>query len=327
MTLPPTRSGRRRALQSLAALSLPAAPLVALAQDRVVKFILPNATGSGVDAITRAMGPAFGRLVGASVVVENQPGAGGIVGLQQMARAQPDGATLSVVSNNVVIFPSVYKTLPFDMPGDFTPICICGFTPIVLVVNPKVPAKDSKELVALLRTRPDALTYGSSGAGTILHLAAAKYLDDVGASARHVPYKGVGPMVTDLLGGHVDMATAALPSVQGHLKSGALRAIGVGTDRRIAAAPEIPTMVEQGVTNYVVEAWFAVLGPKGMAAADVQRIRDAVAGALADPEVKATMDKQGNVINVSTVDYAQKYVRSELVKYATLSKKIGLEAQ
>jgi tripartite-type tricarboxylate transporter receptor subunit TctC len=327
MTLPPTRSGRRRALQSLAALSLPASPLAALAQDRVVKFILPNATGSGVDAITRAMGPAFGRLVGASVVVENQPGAGGIVGLQQMARAPADGATLSVVSNNVVIFPSVYKTLPFDMPGDFTPICICGFTPIVLVVNPKVPAKDSKELVALLRARPDALTYGSSGAGTILHLAAAKYLDDVGASARHVPYKGVGPMVTDLLGGHVDMATAALPSVQGHLRTGALRAIGVGTDRRIAAAPEIPTMVEQGVTNYVVEAWFAVLGPKGMAAADVQRIRDAVAGALADPEVKATMDKQGNVIGVSTVDYAQKYVRSELAKYAALSKKIGLEAQ
>lgn len=327
MTTTPNRIARRRALQAMTALSLPLAPLSALAQDRTVRFILPNATGSGVDAITRAMQPALARLMGANVVVENQPGAGGIVGLQAMARAQPDGNTLSVVSNNVVIFPSVYKSLPFDMPGDFTPICICGFTPIVLVVTPKVPAKDSKELVALLKAKPDGLTYASSGAGTILHLAAAKYLDDVGATARHVPYKGVGPMVTDLLGGHVDIATAALPSVQQHLKSGALRAIGVGTAKRIPAAPEIPTLLEQGVSNYVVEAWFAVMGPKGMAAADVQRIRDAVAAALADPEVKAVMDRQGNVIEVSTVDYAQKYVRSELQKYAALTRKIGLEAQ
>lgn len=324
----PIRSSRRRALQAMAALSLPVAPMVAGAQEKVVRFILPNATGSGVDAITRAMQPALAKLLGANVVVENQPGAGGIVGLQQLVRAQPDGNTLSVVSNNVVIFPNVYKTLPFDVPGDFSPICICGFTPIVLVVNPsKVPARDSKELVALLKAKPDGYTYASSGAGTIIHLAGAKYLDDVGATARHVPYKGVGPMVTDLLGGHVDMATAALPSVQQHLKTGALRAIGVGTEKRIPAAPEIPTMVEQGVGNYVVEAWFAVLGPKGMAAADVQRVRDAVAAALADPEVKPIMDRQGNVISVSTVDYAQKYIRSELQKYAALSRKIGLEAQ
>jgi len=327
MTLTPYRVARRRALQAMAALPLPLAPLSAIGQERTVRFILPNATGSGVDGITRAMQPALARLMGANVVVENQPGAGGIVGLQAMARAQPDGNTLSVVSNNVVIFPSVYKTLPFDMPGDFTPICICGFTPIVLVVNPKVPAKDSRELVALLKAKPDGLTYASSGAGTILHLAAAKYLDDVGATARHVPYKGVGPMVTDLLGGHVDIATAALPSVQQHLKSGALRAIGVGTAKRIPAAPDIPTLLEQGVPNYVVEAWFAVMGPKGMAAADVQRIRDAVAGALADPDVRSVMDRQGNVIEVSTVDYAQKYVRSELQKYAALTRKIGLQAQ
>lgn len=321
-------AARRRALQSLGALALTGVPMAARAQgDRPVRFVLPNATGSGVDAITRAMQPAFAKLIGNSVIVENQPGAGGIVGLQTLARAAPDGHTLSVVSNNVVIFPSIQKSLPFDVQADFTPIAVCGYTPVVLVVNPKVPAKDAKELVALLKAKPDGLTYASSGSGTILHLATAMFLDETDTKARHVPYKGVGPMVTDLLGGHVDFATAALPSVQGHLKSGALRAIGVTTDKRVAAAPEIPTFVEQGVPKYVVEAWFAVLGPKGMAPADVQRIRDAVAAALAAPEVKEVMDKQGNVINVTTPDVAQRFMRSEMAKYAALSKKIGLEAQ
>jgi tripartite-type tricarboxylate transporter receptor subunit TctC len=328
MTRTPPRSTRRRALQALAALSLPTAPLAALAQgDRVVRFLLPNATGSGVDAITRAMQPAFAKAIGANVIVENQPGAGGILGLQQLARAAPDGTTLSVVSNNVVIFPSIHKSLPFDMPNDFTAIAICGFTPLVLVTNPKVQARDAKELVALLKARPDGLTYASGGAGTILHLAGAIFLDVVGAQARHVPYKGVGPMVTDLLGGHVDWGVAALPSVQQHIRSGALRAIGVVTDKRLAAAPDIPTFAEQGFGAYKAEAWFGVLGPRGMAPAEVQRIRDAVAAALAAPETREIMDKQGNVIDVSTVDFAHRHVRAELAKYAAVSKKIGLEAQ
>jgi len=322
------RPSRRRALQVLGALALPAVPGAASAQtEKVVRFILPNATGSGVDAITRSVQPALGRALGSNVIVENQPGAGGVVGLQALARSAPDGATLSVVSNNVVIFPSVLKSLPFDMPGDFTPIAVCGFTPIVLVVNPKVAAANPKELTALLKARPGELNYASGGNGTILHLASAMYLDEVGATARHVPYKGVGPMLTDLIGGHVEFATAALPSVQGHLKSGALRAIGIGTAQRVAAAPAIPTFVEQGVPGYVVEAWFAVIGPKGMAAAEVARIREAVVTAFAAPEVKEVMARQGNVINVSTTEFAQQYFRSEMAKYAALVKKAGVEAQ
>ena len=150
----------------------------ALAQaDRPVRFILPNATGSGVDAITRAAQPALARALGASIVVDNQPGAGGVLGLQSLARSAPDGATLSVVSNNVVIFPSVLKSLPFDMPGDFTPIAVVGATPIVLVVNPaKVPAANHKEFVALLKNRPGAFNFASGGNGTILHLATELYL-------------------------------------------------------------------------------------------------------------------------------------------------------
>ncbi|HKW82340.1 MAG TPA: tripartite tricarboxylate transporter substrate-binding protein, partial [Burkholderiaceae bacterium] len=171
------------------------------------------------------------------------------------------------------------------------------------------------------------MTYASGGNGTILHLASAMFLDEAKVAARHIPYKGVGPMVTDLIGGQVDFATAALPSVQPHLKSGALRAIGMATAQRAAAAPEIPTFVEQGLPGYVVDAWFAVVGPKGLPPAEVQRIHAAVVAAFGDPEVKEAMAKQGNVISVGPADKAMPFFRSELAKYATLVKKAGVEAQ
>ncbi|MBX3638104.1 MAG: tripartite tricarboxylate transporter substrate binding protein [Rubrivivax sp.] len=300
-------------------------PAIAQVGDKTVRFVLPNATGSGVDAITRAAQPALAKALGHAVVVENQPGAGGIVGLQTLARSAPDGMTLSVVSNNVVIFPSVLKSLPFDMPGDFTPIAIVGSTPIVLVVNPKVPANNSPEFVALLKSKPGELNYASGGNGTILHLASEMFLDEAGAKARHIPYKGVGPMVTDLIGGQVEFGTVALPSVQGHLKSGALRAIGMATAQRSAAAPEIPTFVEQGLPGYVMEAWFAVIGPKGLPAADVKRIHDAVTAAFNDPGVRDVMARQGNTISITTPEQASAAFRSELAKYARLVKKAGLE--
>lgn len=318
---------RRDALAALGAIGL-AGATPAFAQPGTVKFILPNATGSGVDAITRAAQPALGKALNASVVVENQPGAGGVVGLQALARSAPDGNTLSVVSNNVVIFPSVLKSLPFDMPGDFTPIAVVGATPMVLVVNPaKVPVTNSKEFIALLKSKPGQLNFASGGNGTILHLATELFLEEAGATAKHIPYKGVGPMVTDLIGGQVEFGTAALPSVQAHIKSGALRAIGMLDAQRTPAAPDIPTFVEQGLPNFVVEAWFAVIGPKGMSAASVKKAHDAVVAAFADPAVKDTMAKQGNTINISTPEQAQAAFRRELAKYAALVKKVGLEPQ
>ena len=319
---------RRHWLAAMAAAAFVAAP-TALAQvgDKTVKFILPNATGSGVDTITRTAQAALSKALGLAVVVENQPGAGGIVGVQALTRAAPDGLTLGIVSNNVVIFPSVYKSLPFDLATDITPIAIVGYTPIVLVVNAKVAAADSREFVALLKRRPGEINYGSGGNGTILHLASEMYLDEAGAKALHVPYKGVGPMLTDLIGGQIQFATAALPSVQQHLKSGALRAIGVGTAQRVAAAPEIPTLVEQGLPGYVVEAWFAVLGPKGLPAADARRINAAVVAAFADPVVSEAMARQGNVINVGSPEAAKDFFRTEMAKYARLVRKAGIELQ
>jgi tripartite-type tricarboxylate transporter receptor subunit TctC len=319
---------RRSVLAAAAGIAVATWPFAAQAQAGTVKFILPNATGSGIDAITRAAQPALAKALNASVVVDNQPGAGGVVGLQALARSAPDGNTLSVVSNNVVIFPSVLKSLPFDMPGDFTPIAVVGATPMVLVVNPaKVPAANSKEFVALLKSKPGVLNFASGGNGTILHLATELFLEEAGATAKHIPYKGVGPMMTDLIGGQVEFATAALPSVQAHIKSGALKPIGVLTAQRTPAAPDIPTFAEQGLPNFVVDAWFAVIGPKGMSAASVKKAHDAVVAAFADPSVKEVMAKQGNTITIGTPEQAQAAFRRELAKYAALVKKAGLEPQ
>jgi tripartite-type tricarboxylate transporter receptor subunit TctC len=295
--------------------------------DRPIKFILPVATASGVDTITRAATPALSKALGAPVIVENQAGAGGIVGTSALVKSAPDGTTLSIVSNNHVIYPSVYRSIPFDPVADITPIAVVGTTPIVLVVNPNVPAKNVQELIALMKAKPDTLNYASSGNGTILHLAAAMFLDQAGATAKHIPYKGVGPMLTDLLGGQVDFATSSLPSVQQHIKSGALRVLGVGAAKRLAAAPEIPTMAEQGMPNYIVEGWFAVIGPAKLPDADVRRINAAVATAFASPDVKDAMAKQGNAIAVSTPEYAGQFIRSEMAKYAAIVKRIGLEPQ
>ena len=327
-----TQPTRRDTLRQFGALTLAGlgatGTTAALAQsDRTVRIVLPVATASGVDTITRAAQAALSKALGHPVIVENQPGAGGIVGTTTLVKAAPDGFTLSFVSNNHVIYPSVYKSLPFDPINDITPIAIVGSTPLIVVVNPKVPASNGKELVALLKSQPGEMTYASSGNGTILHLAAEMFVDEAGATARHIPYKGVGPMLTDLIGGQVQMGVAALPSVQQHIKSGALRAVGTGTAQRLAAAPDIPTMAEQGMPGYLVEGWFGFVGPKGLPAADVKRLHDAVTAAFAAPEVREAMAKQGNTINISTTEYAQQFFRSEMAKYAKLVKKAGIELQ
>lgn len=329
-----TPSTRRQTLRGFSALllgsTLAGAPLALMAQanDKVVRFILPVGAGSGVDTIVRAASVALGKTLGHPVVIENQPGAGGIVGTSALVKSAPDGFTLSVVSNNHVIFPSVYKSLPFDPIADITPITVIGSTPLVLVVNPaKLPATNVRELVALLKAKPDGYNYASSGNGTILHLAAEMFMDEAQVKAKHIPYKGVGPMISDLIGGQVEIGVLALPSVQAYLKSGALRAIGVGGSSRAAAAPDIATLAEQGLSNYNAEGWFAVVGPAKLPAAEARRIQAAVAAAYAMPEVKEAMDKQGNTINPTSPEVAAQFFRSELTKYARLVKKSGVELQ
>lgn len=302
----------------------------ALAQvtDKAIRFILPNATGSGVDTLARGAQNALAKTLGHPIVIDNQPGAGGIVGTQQLVKSAPDGFTLSIVSNNHVINPAVYKNVPYDAVTDFTPIAVIGYTPVVLVVNPnKVQAKNVQELVAAMKANPNGFNLASSGTGTILHLAGELFLEEAGVKATHVPYKGVGPMVTDLIGGQVELGFTALPSVQQHIKNGSLRVLGVGSTKRLAAAPEIPTIAEQGVPKYAVEAWLAMIGPAKMPPAEVKRINAAVAAAFATPEVREANAKQGNTLDVSTPEYAAQFIRTEREKYAKLVKQAGIEPQ
>ena len=294
--------------------------------DKPLRIILPISAGSGVDTIARASVVALTKALGGQpVVIENLPGAGGITGASALAKAAPDGLTIGLVSNNHVINPSVFKKLPYDTLADFTPISVMGATPFVLVVNPaKVAAHNVKELVALLKAKPDAYNYGSSGNGTVIHLAGEMFVDEAQVVIRHIPYKGTGPMVTDLIGGQVELGVVALPAVQAHIKSGALRAIGICGSARTPAAPDIPTIAEQGLPNYNIEGWFAVIGPAKLPADQVKRIHNAFVLAFAAPDVKEAMAKQGNVINPSTPEAAAQFMRAEMARYAALAKKSGI---
>ena len=294
--------------------------------DRPLRIILPFAPGSGVDTITRAVGPHLSKALGQAVVMENLPGAGSITGTAALVKAPADGSHIGMVSNNHVINPAVYAKMPFHSLNDITPIMVVGATPLVVVVNPtRMPVKDLKEFITFLRAKPGAYNYASSGNGTILHLAAEMLVGQANLDVRHIPYKGVGPMVTDLLGGQVEWGIAALPSVQGHIRTGALRAIGVNGRQRLAAAPEIPTLAEQGLPDYDAEAWFAVIGPARLPAAEVRRIHAGFTAALATPEMKEAMAKQGNTITPSTPEDATEFIRTELVKYARLVKQAGVK--
>ncbi|MEJ8822771.1 tripartite tricarboxylate transporter substrate binding protein [Variovorax humicola] len=299
------------------------------AADKPLRVVLPVGAGSGVDTIMRATAPSLTKaLDGQPVVIENLPGAGGITGATVIARAPADGQTIGVVSNNHVVNPSVFKKMPFDAVNDFTVISVVGATPFVLVVNPKVQAKNAKELQALIKAaKPDTYNYASSGNGTILHLAGAMFMDAAGVEVRHVPYKGVGPMVADILGGQVEMGVVALPAVQGQIKSGALRAIGVMGKSRVASLPDVPTMVEQGFKDVDIAGWFAVVGPAKLPPAEVKRLHAAVVAAFATPETKEAMAKQENIINPMTSEASQQFFKTEQDRYARLVKKANVTVE
>jgi tripartite-type tricarboxylate transporter receptor subunit TctC len=320
---------QRRAFAGvLAGFALLGASLAVHAADKPLRMVLPVGAGSGVDTIMRAAAPSLTKALGGQpVVIENLPGAGGITGASVIVRAPADGLTLGVVSNNHVVNPSVFKKMPFDAINDITPISVVGATPFVLVVNPKVPAKNAKELQAMLKAKPDGYNYGSSGNGTILHLAGAMFLDAAGVEARHIPYKGVGPMVADILGGQVEMGVVAVPAVQGQLKSGALRAIGVMGKTRVPSLPDVPTLAEQGFPEVDIAGWFAVVGPAKMAPAEVKRLHAAVVAAFAMPETKEAMAKQENIINPMTPEASLQFFKSEQDRYARLVKKANITAE
>lgn len=321
----PNRSRRCAAVALLAAGLL--GSLAASGADRPpLRVILPVGAGSGVDTIVRAAAPGLTKaLAGQALVIENLAGAGGITGTAALVKAAPDGNTIAFVSNNHAVNPSVYKKMPYDSLADITPISMVGATPFVLVVNPtKMPVRTAKEMVALLKAKPGAYNLASSGNGTIIHLAGEMFVDAAGVDVKHIPYKGVGPMLADLIGGQVDFGVVAVPAVQGHLKSGALRAIGVMGKQRVPSLPDLPTIAEQGFADVDVAGWFAVIGPPKLPIADVKRLNAAIVAAFAEPDVRAMMARQENVINPSTPEAAAQMMKSEQDRYARLVKKANI---
>lgn len=297
------------------------------AQNSPLRVILPVGPGSTVDTIIRTVSPALiHALNGQSVVVENMPGAGGITGTAALVKSDPNGKTIAFISNNHVVNPSVYKNMPFDSLRDITPIAIVGHSPFVLVVNPReIPSRTAKELQEFLKQRPDKFNYGSSGNGTILHLAGEMFMQAADVQVRHIPYKGVSPMLTDIISGQIQMGVLGLASVQAQIKNGTLRAIGVMGKTRVASLPDIPTIAEQGFPSVDIQGWFAVIGPPKLPSEQVARIHSAVAAAFNDPVIKEKLLQQDNYIDVTSPTEAAQYLSSEYERYAKLIQKSGLK--
>lgn len=321
----PMLSKRRLLPLLVAALAFP--PLHVAAQpatsDKPIRMVVPLAAGSTVDAVARALGPGFGRATGHPVVVENIAGAGGIPGTSQVVKASKDGLTLGMISSNHVINPGIYKTIPYDSLKDITPIAVLATVPLVLVVNAKLPVKSVQELQAYAKSHPGALNYGSAGNGSTLHLASELMISETGIDMKHVPYRGTGPLITDLVGGQVQLGFVSVSQVVPQVKAGTLRALAVSTTSRSAALPDVPTMAEAGVPAYSFDAWIALIGPPGLGKSIVDSYAAALKSAMASPEAQAAIAGQGLMLVDKGPNEAPGFFQSELVKHQKLVKQSG----
>jgi tripartite-type tricarboxylate transporter receptor subunit TctC len=320
--------GRRRAtLAAVAAFAIGLPFASAFAQDmsdKPIRLILPNSAGSSVDALARTLAAPLGKALGHAIVVENLPGAGGVTGTLQVVRAARDGMTIALVSNNHVVNPSVYKSMPFDSIKDITAIAVVATSPFVLVAHPSVPARDVKELVAYAKVHPGELNYGSSGNGTILQLSAEAFKAEAGGlDIKHVPYKGVGQLSSDLLGDHVQLAFLGVTGVAPLIKAGKLKAIGISSTHRSALLPDVPTIAEQGVPQYDMSGWIALIGPAGLPAPVVAKLSAALKSALASKEMQEALALQGMTAVGSTPAATTQLFQTDLKRYAKLIKDSG----
>ena len=275
----------------LSSLLLVVAAASALAQgnypDRPVRIIVPFPAGGPADSLARIVGERLAQSLGKPFVIENKAGAGGNIGMEQGARAAPDGYTLTLAPvGNLTVAPALYAKLPYDPVKDFAPITVLAVVPNVLIVHPSVPAKTVAELVALAKAKPGSLNYASPGNGSIPHLAAELFKRVAGVDVVHVPFNGVAPATNAVLSGEVQMFFAQSSSALPQWRAGKVVALGVATRKRLASAPELPTIAEQGFPDFEATSWYGLVAPAGTPSSIVERLHGEIVRALALPEVR-----------------------------------------
>ncbi|MBZ9790031.1 tripartite tricarboxylate transporter substrate binding protein [Rhizobium sp. 3T7] len=295
--------------------------------DRQVTMVVPFAAGGSTDVVARILAQKMSEDLGQQMIVQNVAGAGGNLGAGNVARADADGYTIlmGTVATHA-LNPLILKSTPYDPEKDFAPISLLVLVPNVLVVNPELPAKTVAELVALLKANPGTYSYASSGNGTPLHLSGELFKAMAGVDMEHIPYKGAGPALNDVLGNQVPIMFDNLPSSSGHIKSGTLRALAVTTKERASSFPDVPTVAET-VPGYETYTWNALFAPAGTPADVVARLNSAAIKALADPEVKKRMAEFSAVVVGSTPEQLGAHVKAEIAKWTPVVRDAKIELE
>jgi tripartite-type tricarboxylate transporter receptor subunit TctC len=292
--------------------------------SRLVRVIVPQAAGGGTDTFARAIGQKLSERWGQPVVVENRPGAGGVLGTELVAKSAPDGYTLLVTyEGSQAINQSLYEKLPFDSLKDFQPIATIAVTPFLLIVGPRLEAKTPQDFISIARAKPDTLSYGSAGNGSVNHLLGEMLKTEAGIRMVHVPYKGAPQAVADVIGGHVDAAFASVPSVISNVQSGTVRALAVSSAKRIAVAPDIPTIAEAGIEKFDVSPWWGILAPAGLNPSLAQKISADVAEILKTAEMQQLLMKQGATPFFSSPDEFRSLLERDIEKWRKAVKASG----
>ena len=285
--------------------------------DKPIKLVVPFAPGGSVDIVGRLLAQSLGEGLKQTIVVENRAGAGGNIGFEAVAHAKPDGYTLLMASSNLAVNVSLYRTIGYDPLKDFAPISLVALQPNVLMVHPSLPVKTVPELIAYAKANPGKLNFGSSGIGASQHLAGELFKSRTGVDMVHVPYKGGGPAMADLVGGRIQLMFETIPSSMSFVRSGQLRAIAVTTEERSAQLPDVPTMQET-VTGFVSRGWLGVAAPAGTPQPIVDRLNDAILKAIADPAVAKRLTDLGLQVKVSTPAEFSSFIASEVKDFRTL---------
>ena len=295
--------------------------------NRPVRIIVPQAAGSGVDLTARVVAQKLTDAWGQQFIVENRPGANGIIGLEAGAKAKPDGYTLSLgVPSSLTMNPYVYKSLPYDTLRDFAPITQTATNTFGLVINPALPVKSVKDLVALARSRPGELSYGSFGIGNQTHLGGELFSSQIGIRMLHVPYKGETPAVVDLLSGQIALIFSPMQGVVPHIRAGKLKLLATCGVERARAFPEAPSMTEAGYRTVVITGWTGLLAPAGTPRDIIDKLQKEIAVRILAPETRDSLSKQGAEPVASTPDQFAAFIKAEMVKWSAVIKTAGLEA-